>query len=285
MPAHRPRSRRRATSKKPGRSGVARKPARSSGSDFLYGLHPVHEALRAGRRQPIRLLIRMGPARAELEPVVEAARAAGVPMSQVEADELLQLTGGTESNLQGVVLEAGPLPELRTVEALAEEPGRAPGGRLLVALDGVEDPQNVGAIVRVAEAAGASGLLMTERRAPPLSPALARASAGAIVWLPVARVSNLGWGLEPLQRCGFWLVGADPDARDSLYELPDRLLTGDLVVVLGAEGPGLRASVRAALDHPVRIPMMGRVASMNVATAGAVILFELLRRSKSGLDG
>jgi 23S rRNA (guanosine2251-2'-O)-methyltransferase len=248
-------------------------------------LHPVHEALRAGRREPIRLLIRQGPARGELEPVVEAARAAGVPVSQADADELQQLAGGTESNLQGVVLEARPLPELGAAEALAEEPGRAPGGRLLVALDGVEDPQNVGAIVRVAEAAGASGLLLTDRRAPPLSPALARASAGAIEWLPVARVSNLGRGLETLQRKGFWLVGADPDARDSLYELPNRLLTGDLVVVLGAEGPGLRASVRAALDHPVRIPMMGRVASMNVATAGAVILFELLRRSKSGLAG
>jgi 23S rRNA (guanosine2251-2'-O)-methyltransferase len=217
--------------------------------------------------------------------VVAAARKAGVEVVQAEAEELQQLAGTTESNLQGVLLEAGPLPELAGAEALAAEPARSPGGRVLVALDGVEDPQNVGAIVRVAEAAGASGLLLTERRAPPLSPALARASAGAIEWLPAARVANLGRGLESLQQAGFWLVGADPDAGDSLFELPDRLLSGDIAVVLGSEGPGLRPSVRKALDHPVRIPMLGRVASMNVATAGAVILFELLRRSKSGQAG
>ena len=92
---------------------------------------------------------------------------------------------------------------------------------------------------------------------------------------------EIGRALDELKGQGFWLVGADPDAPDALYQLSDRVLQGDLVVVLGAEGRGLRPSVRAALDHPVRIPMLGHVASMNVATAGAVILFELLRRSQS----
>jgi len=126
---------------------------------------------------------------------------------------------------------------------------------------------------------------MTRRRSPPLSPALARASAGAIDWLPVARVANLVRALEELKTKGFWVVGADPEAKMELYELPDRLLLGDLVVVLGAEGRGLRPGVRAAVDHPVRIPMRGRVASLNVASAGAVLLYELLRRVSAGSAG
>jgi 23S rRNA (guanosine2251-2'-O)-methyltransferase len=248
--------------------------------ECLHGRHSIEEALRARRRALSRLLIRRGPSRPELEPLVALAREAGVPVLQVEADALPAGVGPAEAGFQGVVLEAGPLPELTDVRVLARREAPAAGGRRLVALDGIEDPQNVGALARVADAAGADGLILTQRRAPPLSPALARASAGAIEWLPVARVPNLGRALETLKEEGFWVIGADPAAPESLYELGDRLLTGDLVLVLGAEGKGLRASIRQALDHPVRIPMLGEVASLNVATAGAVILFELLRRSQ-----
>jgi 23S rRNA (guanosine2251-2'-O)-methyltransferase len=249
--------------------------------EYLHGFHVIEEALRARRRELVRLLIRRGPFRPELEPLVRRARESGVAVESVELEELLRLAGASEANLQGALLEAGPLPELRTIRELVASIPESEQGRRLVALDGVEDPQNVGALARVAEASGAQGLVLTERRAPPLSPALARASAGASEWLPVARVPNLVRALDELKGQGFWLVGADPDAPDALYQLSDRVLQGDLVVVLGAEGRGLRPSVRAALDHPVRIPMLGHVASMNVATAGAVILFELLRRSQS----
>ena len=177
---------------------------------------------------------------------------------------------------QGVLLDAGPLPEL-PLEELAVS-GRAP--RTLVALDGVEDPQNLGAIVRVAEAAGTVGLILTRRRAPPLSPAVARASAGAIEWLPVARVANLPRSLDRLKALGFWVFGGEADAPLELYSLPDRLLTGHRVLVLGAEGRGLRDGVRRVVDHRVQIPMTGRVASLNVAAAAAVLLFELRRRSR-----
>jgi 23S rRNA (guanosine2251-2'-O)-methyltransferase len=182
-----------------------------------------------------------------------------------------------------MVLEAGPLPVLADVEALLEAMPAAAGGRRLVALDGVEDPRNLGAIARVAEAAGATGLLMTERRSPPLGPVAARASAGALEWLPVCRVPNLVRALERLKKRGLWVVGADPDAEQTLFDIPDRLLAGDLVVLLGAEGRGLRPSVKEAVDHPVRIPMRGRVESLNVASAAAVLLFEMVRRDDSGL--
>jgi len=264
---------------------MARRSRRGEGpqadrSEILQGRHSIEEALRARRRSLSRLLVRKGPFRPELEPVVRLAKEVGVPVIQVEAEALPSGAGPAEAGFQGVALEAGPLPEHDDVLDLARPVPVDGGPRRLVALDGVEDPQNVGALARVADAAGAHGLILTRRRAPPLTAALARASAGAIEWLPVARVPNLGRALTSLQQAGFWIIGADPDADEGLYEVGDRALSGDIVLVLGAEGRGLRAGIRSVLDHPIRIPMMGDVASLNVATAGAVILFELLRRSR-----
>jgi 23S rRNA (guanosine2251-2'-O)-methyltransferase len=253
----------------------------SAALESLFGRHSIEEALRARRRRLTRLLIRKGPSRPELEPLVALAREAGVAVEQVEPQALPGGAGPADAGYQGVVLEAGPLPELADVLALARAVPASGRPRRLLALDGVEDPQNVGALVRVADAAGVDGLILTHRRSPPLSPALARASAGAIEWLPVARVPNLSRALATLQREGFWVIGADPEAGESLYDLGAPLLSGDCVLVLGAEGKGIRPGIRSALDHPVRIPMSGQVASLNVATAGAVILFELLRRSES----
>lgn len=234
------------------------------------------EALRARRRRLDRLLIRRGRGR-DLDHLIAAAESAGVPVEEVDGEAL----GGSErdSNPQGVVLEAGPLPELDLEELVngAEKPRR------LLALDGVEDPQNVGAITRVAEAAGAHGLILTDRRAPPLTPALARASAGAIEWLPTARVTNLSRALKDLNSKGFWSIGADPEGATGLYALDDRWISSDLVVVLGAEGRGLRPGIAKDIDLIVSIPTPGRVASLNVATAGAVVLFELLRRGDTPL--
>jgi 23S rRNA (guanosine2251-2'-O)-methyltransferase len=241
----------------------------------LYGIHPVWEALRARRRRLLALRLRPGPARAELVPLLEAARAAGVRIEEVGAGDFASGLG-EGVNHQGVVLVAGPLP-LVDLDGLCAA-GLSP--RTLVALDQVEDPQNLGAIARVADAAGASGLLLTDRHSPPLSPAVARASAGAIEWLATARVPNLVRALNQLKSRGFWIFGADTDGPDSLFDLPERVLRGERVVLLGAEGRGLRPGVLGAVDHRVRIPLAGRVASLNVASAAAVVLFELVRRSR-----
>ena len=258
--------------------GRERRPGGGRGArdeiEFLYGIHPVFEALRARRRRLLALRLRSGPRRAELAPLLEAARRAGVPVEPVSAAELAAGLG-EGVNHQGVALAAGPLP-------LVELAGLCTAGsspRTLVALDQVEDPQNLGAIARVAEAAGVTGLLLTDRHSPPLSPAVARASAGAIEWLATARVPNLVRALNQLKSRGFWIFGAEPDAPDSLFELPGRVVRGERVVVLGAEGRGLRPGVLGAVDHRVRIPLAGRVASLNVASAAAVVLFELARRS------
>jgi 23S rRNA (guanosine2251-2'-O)-methyltransferase len=176
-----------------------------------------------------------------------------------------------------VWLEAGPLPEAELDEVLGHARQRK---GTLVALDGVEDPQNVGAIVRVAEAAGVSGLILTRRHAPPLTDALCRASAGAVEWLPICRVPNLTRALRASKEVGLWVIGADPGASVDLFSAPDAWLRGPRVLVLGAEGEGLRRGVTDAIDHRVRIPMSGQVGSLNVSVAAAVLLFEMGRRDR-----
>lgn len=233
----------------------------------LSGFQAVREALRAGRR-PLHRLRLCGPDRPERALLRRLAERAGVPVVAEEVDR-------EHRPHQGIALEVGPLPRLSLEAVLAQA---TTASATLLALDGVEDPQNLGAIARVADAAGVAGLILTARRAPPLSAAVSRASAGAIEWLPTARVPNLGRALKLLKQKGFWLFGADPEGSEGLFELPDRLIRGRRVVVLGAEGRGLRASVARSLDHRVRIPMAGRVASLNVATAAAVVLFEFARR-------
>ena len=242
-------------------------------SERLTGINPIREALGARRRELRRLDVRAAATHPGLIDLVARARALGVRVREVPEGEAERLAS------PGVELDAGPLPELGLEELLIAIPARD-DPRTLVALDGVEDPQNLGAIARVAESAGALGLILTHRHAPPLSAAVSRASAGAIEWLPVARVPNLARALEQLQGEGFWVLGADAEAPESLYDLPDRLARADRVVVLGAEGRGLRPGVLKRVDLRLRIPLRGKVDSLNVSTAAAVVLFELDRRSE-----
>lgn len=243
--------------------------------ELLAGLHPVGEALRAGRRRLLRLRLRADRARPGLEPLASLAEGAGVPVAWLPEAELRR---GLRSDVadQGAVLEAEALPTV----ALAELFAAGPGPVRLLALDGVEDPQNLGALLRVAEAAGVAGVVLTDRRAPPLGPAVSRASAGALEWVRVARVPNLVRALRSCQEAGFWIVGLDHELGEDLYASPDKMWGSPLVFVLGAEGRGLRRGVRDVVDHPLRVPMRGRVSSLNVATAGAVALFEAVRRTR-----
>lgn len=251
--------------------------------EILHGRHVIEEALGANRREFHGLYLREGVLAAEWDPVLERAREQGIQTREMDSsawEEIRSRMG--DSPDQGCVLEAGPLPVLSGVSALRSALPECPEGNLVVAFDGVEDPQNVGSLARVADAAGVAGLLLTDRRSPPLSPALSRASSGAIEWQQVARVTNLSRALADLKEAGYWVLAADPDSAPTVFELPDLHLSGNLVVVLGAEGRGLRPGVLAQADHRARLPMAGRVASLNVATAGAVILYEILRRRMMG---
>jgi 23S rRNA (guanosine2251-2'-O)-methyltransferase len=241
--------------------------------ELLTRVHPVREALRA-RRRALHTLRVLDPAPPEAKELIALAEAAGVRVVACRGSDLGRgLPPGVKP--QGFVLEAEELPELELAALLAlGQPGR----RCFVALDGVEDPQNLGAIARVAHAAGASGLLLTDRRSAPLSPAVSRASAGAIEHLPVARVVNLARGLEGLKGAGCWVLAAEPEAERELFALEDRFWDGDVVVVLGAEGRGIRPGLARHVDTPIAIPMAGEVASLNVSAAAAVILYEWVRR-------
>jgi 23S rRNA (guanosine2251-2'-O)-methyltransferase len=179
-----------------------------------------------------------------------------------------------------MILEAEPLPELGLEDALAFPLEARP---LLVALDEVEDPQNVGAIARAAEGAGARALVLTRRRAPPLSPAVARASAGAIEHLAVVRVPNLPRALRALGERGYWRLGADGSPDVQPYWAARGLWAAPAVLVLGSEEHGVRPGVARELDQRLRIPMRGRVESLNVAAAAAVLLLDAARsREEAG---
>jgi 23S rRNA (guanosine2251-2'-O)-methyltransferase len=255
--------------------------------EVLYGLHPVEEALRAGKRRFDHVLVARERRDERLERLVAACREAGVRVIS-EAREQLTAAAQTTAH-QGVVALVRPQEFLAIEDLFAADPARRLAGgsgaegrlmpaRLLLALDGVEDPQNLGALLRVADGAGVDGVVLTERRSAPLSAAAAKASAGAAEHLRIARVVNLVRALEDLKRQNLWIVGLDERGQTD-YDRFD--LTGDLVLVLGREGAGLHDLVRRTCDRLLRIPMAGGVSSLNVSAAGAVVLYEAARQRRA----
>lgn len=232
---------------------------------IVYGRNAVHEALRAGRRPVHRVWATRGAAR---EPWLAAA---GVAVTVVDAQAVAARSGSDAH--QGICAEAGPYPYADAAGLLA-----APDG-VLVVLDEVQDVQNLGAIARTAECAGAGGLLIGERRSADVTPAAAKASAGAVEHLPVARVRNVADALADAKAAGWWVYGAAADARAVPWTAPD--WTGRVVLVLGAEGRGLRPRVAAACDQLVALPLLGRMESLNVSAAAAALLYEIARRRSS----
>ena len=244
--------------------------------EVLYGLHPVEEALKAGRRRFDHVLVAREREDARIESLVTLCRKSGVRVRQESREQLTQMAQ-TPAH-QGVVALVHPQEFLSIEDLFAPNPSGAP--RLLLALDGVEDPQNLGALLRVADGAGVDGVLLTERRSAPLSPVAVKASAGAAEHLRIARVVNLVRALEELKKQNIWVIGLD-ERGTSDYDQFD--LTGNCVLVLGREGAGLHDLVRRTCDHLLRIPMAGGVSSLNVSAAGAVVLYEAFRQRRAVL--
>jgi 23S rRNA (guanosine2251-2'-O)-methyltransferase len=236
---------------------VSRRPGRSG--DVLYGRNAVHEALLAGRRGIHRVWATSGAAK---EPWLQ-----GVRVEAADADWIAERCGSDAH--QGICAEADPYPYADARDLLA---GPDP---LVVALDEVQDPQNLGAIARTAECAGATGLVVLERRAAEVTPAAVKASAGATEHLAIARVTNLSDFLDRAKRAGCWAYGAEGHGGTP-YDEPD--YAGGVVLVLGAEGRGLRPKVRAHCDVIVSLPLAGRIGSLNVSAAAAVLLYEAKKR-------
>ena len=242
--------------------------------EVLYGVHPVAEALKAGRRRFDHVIVAAERHDERLARLVADCKQAGVRVRQEPREQL--------THLAGTIAHQGVVALVRQQEALAiEDLFTAPDPsqkRLMLALDGVEDPQNLGALLRVADGAGVDGVVLTERRAAPFSPVAVKASAGASEHLRIARVVNLVRALEDLKRQNIWVIGLD-ERGSSDYDQFD--FTGDCVLVLGREGAGLHDLVRRTCDHLLRIPMAGGVSSLNVSTAGAVVLYEAARQRRA----
>ncbi|ACO31712.1 MULTISPECIES: 23S rRNA (guanosine(2251)-2'-O)-methyltransferase RlmB [Acidobacterium] len=247
--------------------------------DVLYGLHPVEEALRAGSRKFDHVCVSRerqdhGAAQ-KLQRIVDLCRSEGVRL-RFENREQLTRMAKTHAH-QGVVAVVRERSFL-TIEDLMAAPADG-HPHLLLALDGVEDPQNLGALLRSADGAGVDGVLLPERRSAPLSAVAVKTSAGAAEHIRIARVVNLVRALEQLKEQNIWCVGLDERGTMS-YDAYD--WTTPSVVVLGREGEGLHDLVRKTCDHLVRIPMAGGVSSLNVSAAGAVVLYEAARQRRVG---
>jgi 23S rRNA (guanosine2251-2'-O)-methyltransferase len=257
-----------------GRVGGASRPDRRPASDqrLVVGLHPVRELLRAG--QPVRRILMAdtrdaGPLVAEIRALAAAAH---VPVEEVERRSLDEVAEGLVH--QGVVALAPPF-AYATLDDVVARAAAACEAPLLVALDGITDPHNLGSIARTAEAVGAHGLLVPGRRAVGVTPSAEKAAAGALAHLPVVAVGNLVRTLGTLSERGVWSLGLDGDAEVALADHP---LAGEpCVLVVGAEGAGLARLTRERCDALVRLPMRGRVGSLNASVAAAVALYELLR--------
>lgn len=226
---------------------------------IIYGRNPVHEALR-GRRAVRRIWVTAHAAR---EPWLAAA---GVPIATATGEEIAERCG-SEAH-QGICAETDPYHYVHVAELFAApEP-------LIVVLDQVQDPQNLGAICRTAECAGATGVVIAERRAAEVTPAVCKASAGAVEHLAVARVRNVADFLTEAKQHGVWCYGASAEAGTP-YDTTD--LTGPVALVLGSEGRGLRPRVAASCDAVISLPLRGRIGSLSVSAAAAVLLYAAAR--------
>ncbi|HKJ83708.1 MAG TPA: 23S rRNA (guanosine(2251)-2'-O)-methyltransferase RlmB [Mariprofundaceae bacterium] len=238
----------------------------------LAGIHAVKHALEASEALET-LLVEKGRQHPRLNELVHLARKAGVRVSFVPKAALQRQAGGVSH--QGVVAEVAADGPVLSFNEWIESVDIAAAPMVLL-LDQVTDPHNLGACIRTAEAAGCAGVVIPKDHAADLgSPVVAKSACGALSRLPVMRVTNLVRTIQALQEKGFWIVGLAGEAQDSLY---DARLDGAVGMVMGGEGKGLRRLVRDSCDHLVRIPMPGRVESLNVSVATGVALFEMVRR-------
>jgi 23S rRNA (guanosine2251-2'-O)-methyltransferase len=243
---------------------------RAKNENMIYGLNPVLEVLRSDTRRVERLIVAAGANQHRLRDILELARTAGLRTDRVSNEQIDRLVGH-EANHQGVAACVAAA-EYVSADQIVESAG---GDSLLLLLDGVEDPRNLGAILRTAESAGVDGVFIPDRRAVGLTETVAKSSAGATEHIKIAKVSNLNLLIEDLKKKNIWVVGASADAQmlhtEWDWKRPSAL-------VLGGEGKGLHRLVAENCDVLVKIPMYGKIDSLNVSVAAGVILFEARRQ-------
>src|SRR5579871_4608350 len=241
--------------------------------DVLYGLHSVEEAIRSGSGRLDRVLIARERGDARVERLARLCRESGVRMF-IESRDALTRMAQTETH-QGVVAFVRERSFLALEDLLESKPLNQ--NRFYLALDGIEDPHNLGALIRTADGAGVDGLIVPERRSAPISATVVKSSAGASEHVRIARVTNLVRALELLKQNQVWVLGLDERGTPDYTDFDFRT---DCVLVLGREGAGLHDLVKRTCDHLLRIPMAGKVPSLNVSVAGAVVMYEAVRQRR-----
>jgi 23S rRNA (guanosine2251-2'-O)-methyltransferase len=242
--------------------------------EVLYGLHPVEEAVRSGARRLDSVMVARERRDERLERLAETCRAAGVRVLVESRDQLTRLARtDAHQGVLAVVRERAFL----SIEDLLRAKSPAQPHRFFLALDGVEDPHNLGALLRTADGAGVDGVVLPERRSAPVSATVAKTSAGASEHVRIARVTNLVRSLEQMKQANVWVLGLDERGSPDYMDFDFRT---DCVLVLGREGAGLHDLVKKTCDHLLRIPMAGMVSSLNVSVAGAIVMYEAMRQRR-----
>ena len=249
--------------------------------DLLIGRNAVMEAIRSGRGIN-KLLIADGDKEGSVKEVISLAKEQGIVIQFVERSKIEGIAGGLRH--QGVLAYVAPVAysDLETILQAAENKGEAP---VLLLLDELEDPHNLGALLRTADATGVHGVLIPKRRSVPLTATVAKTSAGAVEYVPVARIGNIAQTLRKLKDKGFWVAGADMDGSQNYYEAD---LTGPLVLVVGSEGHGMSRLTKEQCDFIVKMPMAGKINSLNASVAGSILMYESMRQrlqKQSGKSG
>lgn len=241
--------------------------------DMLAGRNAVMEALKGSSRIN-RLMVAEGSSEGSIRELIAVAKEKGVPVQFLERSKLDSMAKGIRH--QGVLAQVSPVEyvELEDILSKAREKQEDP---FIILLDELEDPHNLGAILRSADAAGAHGVLIPKRRSCPLSATVAKTSAGAVEHVPVARIGNIVQTIKALKEEGLWVAGADMDGKN-YYEAD---LTGPLLLVVGSEGQGIGRLVKEQCDFIVRIPMLGAINSLNASVAGSVLMFEVTKQRLS----
>lgn len=242
-----------------------------SSEDLLFGVNPVLESLR-GTRSAYELFVQTSASDHRLEKIVALAEKKGVPVRRREREDLSRLCGSTHH--QGVVLRVSPFPYAAVEDIIARVEQSGPTGFLLV-LDGIQDPHNLGALVRSAACAGVNGVIIPKDRACGITSAAEKTSAGAVETVPVAQVTNIAQTLEMLKQGGYWIYGLAGEGGQALYDVR---FSGRIALVVGGEGEGIRPLVRKHCDVMVAIPHYGGVGSLSASVAGGIAMFEAARQ-------
>ncbi|HAJ96346.1 MAG TPA: 23S rRNA (guanosine(2251)-2'-O)-methyltransferase RlmB [Ruminococcus sp.] len=239
-------------------------------SSIIIGRNPVREALKSGHAIDT---LYISSASGGLSEIIALAKESGAVIKNVTEQKLSQMAEGGVH--QGVVA-VGACAQYATLEDLLDVSKKKGTKPFLIICDEIEDPHNLGAIIRTAETAGADGVIIPKRRSAALSPVVNKTSAGAASWLPVARVANLGATIDKLKKEGIWIYGTDMDG--TLYT--ETSFDGAVALVIGSEGNGMSRLVREKCDFLVRLPMMGKITSLNASVAAGIFMYEVLRQRR-----